>query len=680
MPSLPVAALALTRWIRLVFPPDPGLLRLRSAALATLAGFLTFVVALAASRLMSLAPNVEVFGFAAGLLVVASVRDETLEAQKRTTLLTAVPLAGLTLLTALLSHFPLALDALLVAIIGATLYAAALGPRYVAFGNIAVTAQLFGLIAPAPMGEIGDRLLVLMIGVLIAYGVRFGPLGRPPEADVAAVDLDIRRTVAGLLTLLARSLRGGTLTETGRTALEAASGRLEARMAVAQAKLSLTPATRPLADHLLAVEFALERLLRLAAGPLAPEDAARMITLAPRLVSALAGRDGGAAPELPPATSPFALHLAALERQILEPPHPDPALSAAAPAADREAAERLARHQALQACLAVGLAMAVGHLVSPNRWYWAAFTAFVVFQGAHGRQDSALKAWQLFIGTAAGAVAGVVIATLLATTPLLAIAASIVATFLAFNASTAAYGVSVFWVTIIIALVFGLLGYFPGELVALRVEETLVGGGLGLVTSLLVRLDKAPDSLESLRRDDLRALARLVTASAERFSGRSAESLSPAMAEAERCFLALSTAAGPRLRGPLALWNRNARSHLVLLRACNHWARELAQLAASPGEAPAPSALHTVEGVAARIQTMAETLAARPLGAAPSGFDEAAVPSAGAALGGDPRDLRAVKLVRNIETALGRCLGETSPATPAGPAGASSAGAPTPAE
>src|SRR3712207_588317 len=112
MPALPVLPPGLPTWIGRAFPPDPGLLRLRSAALATLAGIITFLVALLASRVLSLAANVEVFGFATSLLVVASVRDETLEAQKLTTVLTAVPLALLTVLTALLSHYPLALDAL----------------------------------------------------------------------------------------------------------------------------------------------------------------------------------------------------------------------------------------------------------------------------------------------------------------------------------------------------------------------------------------------------------------------------------------------------------------------------------------------------------------------------------------------------------------------------------------
>ena len=122
---------------------------------------------------------------------------------------------------------------------------------------------------------------------------------------------------------------------------------------------------------------------------------------------------------------------------------PPPSLPLAIDASTR----RALLAQSIQAAVAVAVAIAAGHVLSPTRWYWAAFTTFLVFQGVRSRQETALKAWQIAIGTVGGAFAGVLVATALSGHVYAATAISIAALFLAFYASSAAYGVMIFWVT-----------------------------------------------------------------------------------------------------------------------------------------------------------------------------------------------------------------------------------------
>ena len=56
----------------------------------------------------------------------------------------------------------------------------------------------------------------------------------------------------------------------------------------------------------------------------------------------------------------------------------------------------------MQTAVATALAIAAGDLVSPNRWYWAAFAAFVMFQGTRSQGEALVKGAQFVIGTLAG--------------------------------------------------------------------------------------------------------------------------------------------------------------------------------------------------------------------------------------------------------------------------------------
>ena len=61
----------------LVFPPDPGALRLLAALRATLAGVLTFFLVMLLGAVVAVPVTDRIVGFAIALFIAATVRDAT---------------------------------------------------------------------------------------------------------------------------------------------------------------------------------------------------------------------------------------------------------------------------------------------------------------------------------------------------------------------------------------------------------------------------------------------------------------------------------------------------------------------------------------------------------------------------------------------------------------------------
>ena len=148
------------------------------------------------------------------------------------------------------------------------------------------------------------------------------------------------------------------------------------------------------------------------------------------------------------------------------------------------------------------------------------------------------------------------VATSLSGHEILTMAAIVAAVFLAFQANVAVYGTMVFWITVILGLMFGMLGFFAPELLVLRLKETAVGAACGgaVASLVLVRQERAPVEdatfAPSFRRWDIRwtvppvrcstarqppDLATRILAAEQRFRDLSA------IAQAERLGLAGST-------------------------------------------------------------------------------------------------------------------------------------------
>jgi uncharacterized membrane protein YccC len=83
-----------------------------------------------------------------------------------------------------------------------------------------------------------------------------------------------------------------------------------------------------------------------------------------------------------------------------------------------------------------------------------------LFTGTQSRGDVLAKGMQRGVGTLVGVGAGILVATSAAGHYAISLAVIFVCVFLAFYFVQVAYGLMILWITILISLLYGLLGYF----------------------------------------------------------------------------------------------------------------------------------------------------------------------------------------------------------------------------
>jgi len=646
--------------VRVVFPPDPGLLRLLAALRATLAGLLTFllVVLLGALLPAHLAPSLpdRILGFAIGLFAGAAVRDPT--GRKRAVTLALVPFAAfaLCIAAALLRDRPLAAELLVPAIMFAVTYGGVRGPRWGAIGTIALISYVISLVTQRPPSALPAQALVVCLGAADAALVRFALLPERPAVELARLRHSIRHGISRVLGHIDAAVNAGAWHRDTLAALRRDLDRLGEAMLMGEARIAAMAAQEPqqagIGLHMLEIQLAVEHLARVAQQDLGESSMRRELH---RKVAEL--RQSLAADRVPSLleAGPSALGaaLALLARVIREPISSDAALQPAPAPAGTGSALR----PAVQAAIAGGLAIGCGELVSPHRWYWAAFAAFVMFQGTRSRGESIAKVAQFMAGTLAGVLGGVLLATALAGRTLLMLAAIVAAVFLAFQAFMAAYAVMIFWITVVLGLMFGMLGYFAPQLLLMRLEETAAGAACGIVvTSLvLVRPTRAP--IDAATAGFLRALAAVVDAALPGLlQGRAMPGLPARLLEIEQRLRDLRAAAQPALSGLGGWRDQTLRRHLVLLSGCENWARELGAIALHSAGLSDVVLAQAVPQAAERIDATIGRLLAR---AGPPGLQ--AVNDAPARLPQIPDDAdplhRAAHLVLRIDAALVQLAG-----------------------
>ncbi|WP_235687080.1 FUSC family protein [Tomitella gaofuii] len=197
-----------------------------------------------------------------------------------------------------------------------------------------------------------------------------------------------------------------------------------------------------------------------------------------------------------------------------------PAPSAGAPAegaggsartlAGRAAGWQPSTRAAIQVAVATSAATLLGELVSPDRWYWAVLTAFLVFNGASTRGEILSRAGHRIVGTVAGVVAGVVIAALVGHNPPVQMVLIIVCIFFAFYFAPVAYALLTFCVTVLLAMLYGLLGVFSIEVLGLRIAETAVGAVVGLASAYFILATSTQGELEAKTVDYLAQLDKVI--------------------------------------------------------------------------------------------------------------------------------------------------------------------------
>lgn len=242
----------------------------------------------------------------------------------------------------------------------------------------------------------------------------------------------------------------------------------------------------------------------------------------------------------------------------------------------------LPTRSAIQVCVAGALAIVAGQLISPQRWYWAVIAAFVVFANAPTRAATLRRATSRVFGTAVGVVGGLAVGALVAGDSRLEIALIFGCVFAAFWLFPVSYSVTIFFFTVMLALLYSLLGMLSTDLLALRLEETLVGALIGgVVATLLVprsggrAIDEGAEQLLGSVRD----LLETVEHSDDTPRGRA--DIRAAARDVDQAFQDLRVTVRPAVAGVPGQTPRTRRHEMMLLGGLRYWSRLLAVEAVS---------------------------------------------------------------------------------------------------
>lgn len=239
--------------------------------------------------------------------------------------------------------------------------------------------------------------------------------------------------------------------------------------------------------------------------------------------------------------------------------------------------------QAFQALVACGVALAAGQALSHERWYWAVGAAWWIFVNTASRGETLVRGFRRFFGTACGVLAGLAVA--------LPVEGSLVPTALVvalcvfgiFYTAAVSYSWMMFFVTLMVSVLYGLLGVLHTGLLALRVAETTVGALAAVLAVALVLPVTTHVTTHAWIHRALLCMQRCTADAAARLAGESADP-APGVAELEvllgRARLSLAPLVHPL--NPLRARKARARQVLALLDDCARQVRGLAEVAADP--------------------------------------------------------------------------------------------------
>lgn len=190
-----------------------------------------------------------------------------------------------------------------------------------------------------------------------------------------------------------------------------------------------------------------------------------------------------------------------------------PAIAKDVAARGRNPVSRLSMtsRQAVQVALAGLVAIGLGTILSPTRYYWAVITAFVMFTGTGTRYETLAKGLARIGGTLVGLVVAVALAHLTAGHDALVLGLILVAVFGAFYLAKVSQAGMTFFITILLAEMYTVLGTFSDGVLVLRLGETAVGAVAGIGVALLVAPLSTRDTVQTARNTLLETMASLLT-------------------------------------------------------------------------------------------------------------------------------------------------------------------------
>jgi len=269
----------------------------------------------------------------------------------------------------------------------------------------------------------------------------------------------------------------------------------------------------------------------------------------------------------------------------------------------------LSTRQAVQVGVATSLAIVGGELISPSRWYWAVIAAFVVFAGTSSRGDVLTRGRDRVIGTVGGVVAGMALAFVVDGAVVPTLVLLLVCLFLAIYTVRISPGLLAFWITALLALLYGLIGQFSVETLVLRIEETAIGAALGILAGFLILPTGTREAFGTALDEVVDATYAVLDAAVERILGRPVAVAPVELARDLDAALGVLRQRAHPLDNPLP--RRRGRSSYAravrVFTAVDHYVRLLARIS---DVARAPDWAETLLPAVAQIRTNVDGLRA----------------------------------------------------------------------
>ncbi|MGH3633686.1 MAG: FUSC family protein, partial [Mycobacterium sp.] len=579
---------------------DPGLLRLRMASRTTAALACALVILFLLTRATGQPVTVALLGVLITMVSGRAVNEPDPRQQKITMALLPLPAALAITAGTLLAPHKVVSDIVFVAVVFSAVYLRRFGARGRALGMVTFMAYFFTLFLRAQTAELPWLIGAVVVGSMCSFVITVYVLPDRPERVLRATMRSLRARMAIVVDTTAEAIQAGRLDERRRRRLRVRIARLNETALMVQGQIEDKVAGAQLSLWLFDAELTVERVAtagaRAAATELPAAARAEMVAALAQLARAIrTPRPGGLQ------------RGADLAQQLLDREADDPVvrrLALAIIATARAASEVRARvdratettgtmppseperhgllpttRQAIQVAVAASLAIVVGESVSPARWYWAVIAAFVIFAGTSTWGETLTKGWQRLLGTALGVPSGVLIATLVSGNRAVSLVLIFVCLFCSFYFMRVAYGLMTFWITTMLALLYGLLGQFTIGLLLLRMEETAIGAVIGVAVAILV----LPTNTRTVIRNDahgfLSTLSELIeTSVATMFGGAAPASPTEKARQLDRTLQQFRTTAKPLLAGIAGLsGRRSVRRGLRVLSACDRYGRSLAR-------------------------------------------------------------------------------------------------------
>lgn len=651
---------------------DPGLLRLRMATRTTAALGCSLLIMFAVTRATGQPLTVALLGVVVTMVASRSVNEPDPRRQRVTMALLPAPAAVAITAASLLSAHAVASDVAFVVIVFVAVYIRRFGPRGRALGMVAFMSYFFTLYLRASIAELPWMIGAVVVGTLCTFVMSTYVLPDRPERVLRSTIRALRARMAIVVDTTADAVRTGRTDERRRRRMRARTIRLNETALMVQSQIeehadpaALWPgvSSEQLAPWLFDAELSIEwvatagRRAAAAFADIPAADRAELVASLEQLARAIrvpqAGGLGLAANRAqrildrqPTTTVDDDAGQSAVRRLALaiinaatataevramveglatataageaagdsaaRPDAEDAEQAAEDDGAPAEPGLRPTTRQAIQVSVAAALAIVVGELVSPARWYWAVIAAFVIFAGTNSWGETLTKGWQRLLGTMLGVPCGVLVATAFAGDTTAALVAIFACLFCAFYFMTVTYSLMTFFITTMLALMYGLLGQFSFEVLMLRIEETAIGAVIGVAVAILVLPTHTRATIRNDTRAFLTALSALIEIStATMFGEDAAASPTEQARELDRALQQFRTSAKPLLAGVAGLAGRRSiRRGLRIFAACDRYGRSLAR-SAEQYQDPAGSDALATAFMAAAAQTLSNIEALR---------------------------------------------------------------------